>query len=100
MRPTLVHLSDMPGPKVYNLWWGDKSGMKQKGMVSYTLSPFQSRAAPKMISSYLFNGTRRLAGQAAYFVIPFALGYAIYDWAKKTEAWQNSKAGHIASGHH
>ena len=69
-----------------------------------------------MISSYLFNGTRRLAGQAAYFVIPFALGasfpstsiiflefpvgYAIYDWAKKTEAWQNSKAGHIASGHH
>jgi hypothetical protein len=38
------------------------------------LSPFQSRAAPKMISSYLFNGYRRLAGQAAYFVIPFALG--------------------------
>ena len=38
------------------------------------ISPFQSRAAPKLIQSYLFNGYRRLAGQAPYFVIPFALG--------------------------
>ena len=26
-------------------------------------------------------------------------GYAVYAWAKKHDAWQNSKAAHVAGGH-
>jgi len=96
MRPSVARLSEMPGPKVYNLWWGDKTGQRQRGMVSYTISPFQSKAAPNMFQNYLFNGYRRLAIQTPYFVLPFVAGYGLYSWAKGYDEWQNSKAGHLA----
>ena len=38
------------------------------------LSPFRQRAAQNLISSYIFNGYRRLSGQLVYWVIPFAMG--------------------------
>ncbi|KAI0357814.1 hypothetical protein OH77DRAFT_1435553 [Trametes cingulata] len=98
MRPTEIRHSDMPGPKVYNLWWGDKGVQKQKGIVTYTLSPFRQRAAHNLIRNYIFHGYRRLSSQAIYWVIPFAIGYGTYSWAKRYDAWQNSKAAHIA-GH-
>ncbi|KAJ3007449.1 hypothetical protein NUW54_g3547 [Trametes sanguinea] len=149
MRPTDIRRSEMPGPKVYNLWWGDRGVQKQKGIVTYSLSPFRQRAAHKMITNWVFNGYRRLSSQAVYWVIPFAMditslnapasqrnhvvfpfwrhpllilylcfdailtsrygtgcsppypstGYATYSWAKRYDAWQNSKAAHVA-GHH
>lgn len=69
-----------------------------------------------MFRSYLFNGYRRFAAEALYVLIPFgtgmwqvavdsrdsltaALGYAIYSWANRYDAWQNSKAGHLALAH-
>ncbi|KAF9467185.1 cytochrome b-c1 complex subunit 8 [Collybia nuda] len=100
MRPSIARFSDMPGPRVYNLWWGDKGTIRQKGIVTYTLSPFQSKAAPNMLRNYLFNGYRRLSGEALFFLIPFGTGYAIYSWAKSYDAFQNSKAGHIAGAKH
>ncbi|RXW16763.1 hypothetical protein EST38_g9094 [Candolleomyces aberdarensis] len=96
MRPTIARFSDMPGPKVYNLWWGDKTGVPQKGLITYTLSPYQSKAMPKWFSSYLFNGVRRLSGEFLFFAIPFAVGYGTYSWAKGYDAYLNSKEGHIA----
>ncbi|KAI0664151.1 cytochrome b-c1 complex subunit 8 [Cubamyces menziesii] len=98
MRPTEARLGDMPGPKVYSVWWGDRGVQKQKGIVTYSLSPFRQRAAKNMFSSWIFNGYRRIASQAVYWAIPFAMGYGIYSWAKRVDAWQNSKAGHLA-GH-
>ncbi|KAI9056442.1 hypothetical protein FKP32DRAFT_1599170 [Trametes sanguinea] len=74
MRPTDIRRSEMPGPKVYNLWWGDRGVQKQKGIVTYSLSPFRQRAAHKMITNWVFNGYRRLSSQAVYWVIPFAMG--------------------------
>ncbi|PFH53419.1 hypothetical protein AMATHDRAFT_171189 [Amanita thiersii Skay4041] len=101
MRPTFARHSDMPGPKVYNLWWGDQTGIRQKGITQYTLSPFQAKAAPKMIRNYLFNGYRRLAGEAIFWIIPFGIGYGVYTWARNYEEWAKSKAGHLAlEGHH
>ncbi|KAF5309107.1 hypothetical protein D9611_008542 [Ephemerocybe angulata] len=96
MRPTVARLGDMPGPKVYNLWWGDKSGGKIKGVTTYTLSSYQSKVAPKWLSKYIFNGFRRISGELFFFGVPFAVGYATYSWAKSYDAWANSKAGHIA----
>ncbi|KAF9045475.1 cytochrome b-c1 complex subunit 8 [Panaeolus papilionaceus] len=98
MRPTLVARDGMPGPR--NLWWGDKSGVRQKGMVTYTLSPFQTKAAPHWLRSYIFNGYRRISGELLFFGLPFAIGYGVYAWAKSYDNWQNSKAGHIAQGEH
>ncbi|KAF8150340.1 cytochrome b-c1 complex subunit 8 [Pholiota molesta] len=102
MRPTLARHSDMPGPKVYNLWWGDKSGVRQRGIVQYTLSPYQTKAAPHWLRSYIFNGYRRISGEILFFGIPFVVGYGVYTWAKSYDEFQNSKAGHLASGgeHH
>ncbi|KAI0672435.1 cytochrome b-c1 complex subunit 8 [Trametes maxima] len=98
MRPTEIRQSDMPGPKVYNLWWGDKGIHKQKGIVTYTISPFKTRAVHNLLRNYIFNGYRRLSKEAVFWVIPFAIGYGTYSWAKRYDAWQNSKAAHVA-GH-
>ncbi|KAF9444199.1 hypothetical protein P691DRAFT_678055 [Macrolepiota fuliginosa MF-IS2] len=99
MKPTLARADGMPGRKhTYNLWWGDKSGVRQKGLVQYTISPWQTKAAPQMFRTYLFNGYRRLSGELIFWVIPFGIGYGIYSWAKSFDHYQNSKAGHLASG--
>ncbi|EDR10376.1 uncharacterized protein LACBIDRAFT_293619 [Laccaria bicolor S238N-H82] len=101
MKPTAARLSDMPGPKVYSLWWGDKSGgVRLKGITQYTLSPYQVKAAPHWLRHYLFNGYRRLSGELFFFGVPFVLGYSVYAWAKRVDEYQNSKAGHIAAGVH
>ncbi|THU97614.1 hypothetical protein K435DRAFT_777901 [Dendrothele bispora CBS 962.96] len=101
MRPSITRYSEMPGPRhSWNKWWGDTSLQKHKGMTTYTISPFQTKAAPKFIRTYVFNAYRRISAEAVYFVVPFAAGYGIYTWAKSRDAWQNSKAGHIASGEH
>ncbi|KAH7911492.1 cytochrome b-c1 complex subunit 8 [Hygrophoropsis aurantiaca] len=96
MRPTNARFSDMPGPKTFSPWWGDTSMLKQRGIITYTLSPFKQRGSKGIFQGWLFNGYKRLAGQIPYWIVPFSLGYGIYAWAKKRDAWQNSKAGHIA----
>ncbi|KAF8352058.1 cytochrome b-c1 complex subunit 8 [Amanita rubescens] len=100
MRPTFVRSSGMPGPKTFNPWWGDSAVMKQRHIKQYTLSPYQMKAAPQLIRSYLFNGYRRLSAEAFYFLLPFGLGYAVYSWGNSYDAWAKSKAGHLAlEGH-
>ncbi|KAF8960887.1 cytochrome b-c1 complex subunit 8 [Flammula alnicola] len=103
MRPTLARQSDMPGREFdLNLWWGDKGGIRQRGIVQYTISPWQTKSAPHWLKSYLFNGYRRISGEVLFFGIPVAIGYGVYTWAKGFDEFQNSKAGHIAAGgeHH
>ncbi|KII91707.1 hypothetical protein PLICRDRAFT_518207 [Plicaturopsis crispa FD-325 SS-3] len=100
MRPTEIRASEMPGPKTYGFWWGDKGTIRQKGVVQYTLSPFRQRATKGIFRHWLFNGYRRIASQAPYWAVPFAAGYGIYAWAKKRDAWQNSKEGHLALAAH
>ncbi|CAK5273917.1 unnamed protein product [Mycena citricolor] len=100
MRPTRAAFSDMPGPKVYNLWWGDQTAAKQKGIYTYTLSPYQSKAAPHMLRSYLFNGVRRLSIYALPIAIPSAIYYYTWQAAVKDCHWRNSKEGHLALSAH
>ncbi|TFL04132.1 cytochrome b-c1 complex subunit 8 [Pterulicium gracile] len=95
MRPSASVMSEMPGGKVYNEWWGVKTS-KQKGIYSYTLSPYQSKAAPNWARNYLFNGYRRISGEVIFWVVPFTLGYGIYTWANKHAAYLDSKQAHIA----
>ncbi|KZT64430.1 hypothetical protein DAEQUDRAFT_732664 [Daedalea quercina L-15889] len=97
MRPTQIRHSDMPGPRVYNLWWGDRTLPRQKGITQYAMSPVRQRAAYHMLRNWIFNGYRRMSGQVGYWIIPFGLGYGTYAWAKRYDAYLNSKAGHIAA---
>ncbi|KXN82373.1 Cytochrome b-c1 complex subunit 8 [Leucoagaricus sp. SymC.cos] len=124
MRPTLSRAENMPGRELIqdlckafkhfgnterkysnhafaqNLWWGDNRNIRQKGITQYTISPWQTKSAPQMFRSYLFNGYRRLSGEFIFWAIPFGIAYGIYSWAKSYDKWQNSKEGHIASGTH
>ncbi|KIM24542.1 hypothetical protein M408DRAFT_331755 [Serendipita vermifera MAFF 305830] len=72
-------------------------GPKQKGITQYILSPYRQKPLKGMLSGYLFHGIRRLGAQAPYFVPPFAIGYAVYQWGKAKDHFNNSKAGHIAA---
>ncbi|KIY70724.1 hypothetical protein CYLTODRAFT_370633 [Cylindrobasidium torrendii FP15055 ss-10] len=101
MRPTLIRLSEMPGPKrAWSTWWGDKHGnfVRQKGIKSYALSSFQGKAGKNWASDYLFNGYRRISQEAVYWVVPFGFGYGIYKWANNYTEYHESKAGMLASG--
>ncbi|KAI0725086.1 cytochrome b-c1 complex subunit 8 [Fomitopsis betulina] len=100
MRPTAAAHSEMPGPKVYNVWWGFPELPKQKGITQYAMSPMRQRATHNMFRNWMFNGYRRLSGQVGYFIVPFALGYATYSWGNSHYAYLNSKAGHLAHGGH
>lgn len=102
MRPSVARFSDMPGPQhAWSKWWGDNSDIsgRQKRVYTYSIAPNQSRAAPNMVRNYLFNFYRRISREAAFFVIPFAVGYGVYTWGNKEYAYVNSKAGH-AHGEH
>ncbi|EJD02048.1 uncharacterized protein FOMMEDRAFT_20836 [Fomitiporia mediterranea MF3/22] len=106
MRPTQVRMtSEMPGGKHYMGWWGDMGGPKQKGIIQYAVSSTRQAPMRDAFKGYLFSGFWRIAGHLPFVVPPFAIGYAIYAYAKKQDAWQTSKAGHLAmmekeGGHH
>ncbi|KAJ7623379.1 cytochrome b-c1 complex subunit 8 [Roridomyces roridus] len=99
MRPSNALKSDMPGPKVYLQWWGDQSAQRMKGVYQYTLSPYQAKAAPHMLRSYLFNGIRRLSIYALPIAIPAGIYYYTWNAAVKDYHWRNSKEGHLALSH-
>ncbi|KAI0050263.1 hypothetical protein FA95DRAFT_1555765 [Auriscalpium vulgare] len=98
MRPSIAAMSEMPGPKVYNVWWGDYHGgtQRQRGIYQYTVSPFAQNPTKHLFRHYLFNAYRRISQQFVYFAVPITIGYSVYAWAKRKDAWQNSKAGHLA----
>ncbi|PAV17877.1 putative ubiquinol-cytochrome c reductase complex 11 kDa [Pyrrhoderma noxium] len=97
MRPTSARmLGEMPGGKHYMGWWGDMGSPKQKGIITYAQSPFRQAPMRGAFQGYLFGGFSRIATQLPYIAIPFGLGYAVYTYAKRVEAWNNSKAGHLA----
>lgn len=98
MRPTEARFSEMPGPKVWNQWWGSTQTTRMKGIVQYSMSPMRQRAMKHVFSNWLFNGYRRLSGQVGYWIVPFAIGYGTYAWAKKYDTYLNSKAAHV-QGH-
>lgn len=102
-------------------WWGDMGGPAQRGIVQYSVSPFQQNAMRGALHSYIFYGFKRIMQQAPYFAVPFAAGkplfshlplgsgphadmnllkgYGLIAWAKSKNAYYNSKAGHAELAH-
>jgi ubiquinol-cytochrome c reductase subunit 8 len=63
-------------------WWGT-FGPKVKGIVTYSLSPFEQKAFRGFFSEGIPELYRRFADQSLT-IIPIALfTYGVYTWAKK-----------------
>ncbi|KAJ9049646.1 ubiquinol--cytochrome-c reductase subunit 8 [Entomophthora muscae] len=77
----------------YMGWWGHMGGPKQRGIVSYSISPYQQRVFAGVLTKSSFNVVRRTSAQVPYIVPAFALGYLVYWWGNKTFAFYESKAG-------
>ncbi|GAA5998640.1 ubiquinol--cytochrome-c reductase subunit 8 [Rhodotorula paludigena] len=87
-----VH-SGMPTGSKWMGWWGDMGGPKQKGIVTYTVSPFRQAPMRGAWKHWTVRGYHRLAQQAIYFAVPIGMGYGLISWAIKDNALRNSKEG-------
>ncbi|CAG8530120.1 11599_t:CDS:2 [Paraglomus brasilianum] len=74
-------------------WWGHMGGPVQRGVVTYSISPYQQRAFAGALKHGIFNTYRRVASQSLYIGIPFVLGYFIYTEGKKKHEYYHTKAG-------
>ncbi|KAJ1648797.1 ubiquinol--cytochrome-c reductase subunit 8 [Dispira simplex] len=79
--------------------FGELGGAKQRGIVSYRLSPYEQRVFAGFFKKGFFNIIRRFSAQVLYVGPPAALAYLTYSWAKKRNAYVNSKAGHQEESH-
>lgn len=86
-----------PGGKTYIGWWGHLGSLPQKGIVTYSLSPYAVRPMAGTITKQIFNGARR-AGRASIFLIPpVIIYYSVTTWAKERNEYYNSKEGRYAA---
>ncbi|EJD52063.1 hypothetical protein AURDEDRAFT_181618 [Auricularia subglabra TFB-10046 SS5] len=94
MRPTRTVLSEMPGAKSYQGWWGSLGSHGQKHIAVYSISPYKQRAFAGAMHGYIFNGYRRIMKHLPYWLIPVSIGYAVYSYGDSRYAYLQSKAGH------
>jgi len=74
-------------------WWGNMGGPVQKGIITYSVSPYKQRAFAGAMKYGVFNVFRRTMSQAPYVGVPTVLVYLIYStWSKKHQ-FLHSKAG-------
>jgi len=70
--------------------WGNL-GVRVRGVITYSLSPFEQRAFAGAISQGVPNMVRRIRGQFFRVVPPFVIAYMIYDWGEKANALTSRK---------
>ncbi|KAF9583367.1 hypothetical protein BGW38_009665 [Lunasporangiospora selenospora] len=79
-------------------WWGHLGLPKQRGIVVYTLSPYEQRAFAGALHQAVFNTFRRFTGQIFYIGVPAAAAYSVFTWGKKNHEYRLSKEGHAHYG--
>ncbi|KAK0652975.1 ubiquinol--cytochrome-c reductase chain [Cercophora newfieldiana] len=98
MRPTQAMMGgggDVPLGRFnkYLGGWGNLGGMKQKGIITYGISPNRQNPFAGAFHDAIFNTARRVGAQALYIAPPFIGAYLIMDWATHRNEYLNSKAG-------
>ncbi|OMH82523.1 Cytochrome b-c1 complex subunit 8 [Zancudomyces culisetae] len=78
----------------YSGWWGRMGGPKEKGFITYTLSPFELKPMKGVLKNGPANVVRRTARQLPYVVPSLILLISVYSYGKKRSAYLHSKAGH------
>ncbi|CED82816.1 Ubiquinol cytochrome c reductase, subunit QCR8 [Phaffia rhodozyma] len=94
MRVTLPNQGGMPEGKKFLGWWGAFGGERQKGIITYSISQNEQAAMRGAFEGYIFHGFKRIARHAPYFVPPFVVGYAAFQWAENKYNYLCSKEGH------
>ncbi|KZV79003.1 ubiquinol-cytochrome c reductase subunit 8 [Exidia glandulosa HHB12029] len=94
MRPTRVVFSGPPEPKHYMGWWGHLGSQGQKGIVTYSISPFRQRPFAGALNGYIFNGYKRIMKHVPYWIVPVAIAYGVMEWGDAKYHYYQSKAGH------
>ncbi|KAK0635915.1 ubiquinol--cytochrome-c reductase chain [Bombardia bombarda] len=80
--------------------WGSFGGMKQKGIITYGVSPNRQNPLAGTGHDAIFNTFRRFSAQVGYWAPPMIAGYYIMNWAIERNEYLNSKAGHAEFGGH
>ncbi|KAL8350134.1 hypothetical protein RB601_001377 [Gaeumannomyces tritici] len=73
--------------------WGDFGGLKQKGIITYGISPNRQRPLAGAANAAVFNTWRRFRGQVLYVVPPFVAAYYAMQWAIHRNEYLYSKEG-------
>ncbi|KAI1502882.1 UcrQ family protein [Biscogniauxia marginata] len=97
MRPTqaLMAGADIPLGRhnKYLGTWGHFGGQKQKGIITYALSPNKQNPFAGAAHAAIFNTWRRTKNQVLYVAPPFIFFYYALSWAIERNEYLNSKAG-------
>ncbi|KAI1613240.1 ubiquinol-cytochrome c reductase subunit 8 [Exophiala viscosa] len=86
-----------PKNGVYMGWWGNLGSPKQKGIITYSVSPNRLNPMAGAYKAAVFNTYRRTYNQILYWLPPMVLGYYLMDWAIEKNEYLNSKPGRLAA---
>ncbi|OMJ13929.1 Cytochrome b-c1 complex subunit 8 [Smittium culicis] len=78
----------------YSGWWGAMKGPKERGFITYTLSPYQLKSMKGFFTHGPSNTFRRTANQVPYILPAVLLLWGVVSYGKKRSAYLHSKAGH------
>ncbi|KAI0514582.1 cytochrome b-c1 complex subunit 8 [Xylaria bambusicola] len=73
--------------------WGNFGGYKQKGIITYTMSPNRQNPIAGAAHDAVFNTWRRFSKQVLYVAPPFIAFYYAMSWATERNHYLNSKEG-------
>ncbi|KAI2640179.1 UcrQ family protein [Xylaria nigripes] len=73
--------------------WGNLGGSKQKGIITYSMSPNRQNPFAGAAHDAIFNTWRRFSKQVLYFAPPFIAFYYAMSWSIERNEYLNSKEG-------
>ncbi|KAL3230591.1 Cytochrome b-c1 complex subunit 8, mitochondrial [Nakaseomyces bracarensis] len=82
-----------PGAKAYMGWWGHLGSPKQKGITSYSVSPYAQKPLAHSMQNAVFNTFRRVKSQALYVLIPAGIYYYWWVNSRDYNEYLYTKAG-------
>ncbi|PVU91972.1 hypothetical protein BB561_004103 [Smittium simulii] len=91
---TLAQMTSSKKISRYSGSWGNMKGPKERGFVSYRLSPFQLKAMKGYFSKGPSNVIRRSAAQVAYILPGIFLLWGVTTYGNTRYEYLHSKAGH------
>ncbi|CDK25573.1 unnamed protein product [Kuraishia capsulata CBS 1993] len=80
-------------PGAYMGWWGSMGSTKQKGITTYSVSPYAQSPLKGALKSAVFNTYRRSKAQILYIVIPGVIVWNIWAKARDYNEYLYTKAG-------
>ncbi|CCK69353.1 ubiquinol--cytochrome-c reductase subunit 8 KNAG_0C02420 [Huiozyma naganishii CBS 8797] len=82
-----------PSANTYMGWWGHMGGPKQKGVTSYSVSPYAQKPLAHSFENAFFNSFRRFKSQVLFVLIPAGIYYAWWKNGEEYNSYLYTKAG-------